>query len=86
MQVFECLLYSIIILDILESGHAPIINWTESVLMDIGFLKLWNKEIKEMNRGKAGGAPFEYSHSYIYFLFINCLSRANFRLNLSIGL
>ena len=37
------------------------------VLMDIGFLKSWNKEIKKMNEGKAG-APFEYSHSYIHFL------------------
>ena len=37
------------------------------VLMDIGFLRSWNKEIKKMNKGKVG-APFEYSHSYIHFL------------------
>ena len=37
------------------------------VLMDIGFLRSWNKEIKEMNLGKVG-APFEYSYSYIHFL------------------
>jgi hypothetical protein len=37
------------------------------ILMDIGFLKSWNKEIKKINQGKVG-APFEYSHSYIHFL------------------
>jgi hypothetical protein len=37
------------------------------ILMDIDFLKSWNKEIKKMNKGKVG-APFEYSHSYIHFL------------------
>ena len=37
------------------------------VLMDIGFLRSWNKEIKKMNKRKVG-APFEYSHSYIHFL------------------
>jgi len=37
------------------------------VLMDIGFLRSWNKEIKKINQGKVG-APFEYSHSYIHFL------------------
>lgn len=37
------------------------------ILMDIGFLKLWNKEITKMNKGKVG-APFEYSYSYIHFL------------------
>jgi hypothetical protein len=37
------------------------------VLMDIGFLKPWNEEVKKMNQGKVG-APFEYSHSYIHFL------------------
>jgi hypothetical protein len=37
------------------------------VLMDIGFLRSWNKEIKKMNKGKVG-ASFEYSHSYIHFL------------------
>jgi Transposase DDE domain len=37
------------------------------VLMDIGFLKSWNEEVKKMNQGKVG-APFEYSHSYIHFL------------------
>ncbi len=43
---------------LIERGH---------VLMDIGFLRSWNKEIKKMNKGKVG-APFEYSHSYIHFL------------------
>jgi Transposase DDE domain len=37
------------------------------VLMDIGFLKSQNKEIRKMNDGKIG-APFEYSHTYIQFL------------------
>ena len=37
------------------------------VLMDVGFLKSWNKEIKRMNQGKVG-SPFEYSNSYIHFL------------------
>jgi hypothetical protein len=37
------------------------------ILIDIGFLKLWNKEITKMNQGKVG-APFEYSYSYIHFL------------------
>ena len=37
------------------------------VLMDIGFLRSWNKEIKKMNKGKVG-ALFEYSNSYIHFL------------------
>jgi hypothetical protein len=37
------------------------------VLMDIGFLKSWNKEIKKITEGKVG-APFEYSDSYIHFL------------------
>jgi hypothetical protein len=37
------------------------------VLMDVGFLKSWNKEIVKMNKGKIG-APFEYSNSYIHFL------------------
>src|SRR6266487_5253145 len=37
------------------------------ILIDIGFLKSWNKEIKKINEGKVG-APFEYSHSYIQFL------------------
>jgi hypothetical protein len=37
------------------------------ILMDIGFLKSSNNEIKKMNQGKVG-APFEYSHSYIHFL------------------
>ena len=37
------------------------------VLMDVGFLKSWNREIVKMNKGKVG-APFEYSHSYIHFL------------------
>ena len=37
------------------------------ILMDIGFLRSWNKEIKKMNKGKVG-APFEYSHSYLHFL------------------
>ena len=29
------------------------------ILMEIGFIKSWNKEIRNMNEGK--GAPFEYS-------------------------
>jgi hypothetical protein len=37
------------------------------ILMDIGFIKSWNKEIRNVNEGKVG-APFEYSHSYIHFL------------------
>src|SRR5438067_2264938 len=37
------------------------------ILMDIGFIKSWNKEIRDMNEGKVG-APFEYSRSYIHFL------------------
>lgn len=37
------------------------------ILMDIGFIKSWNKEIRNMNEGKVG-APFEYSRSYIHFL------------------
>lgn len=37
------------------------------ILMDIGFLRSWNKEIMSMNKGKVG-APFEYSHTYIQFL------------------
>jgi Transposase DDE domain len=37
------------------------------ILMDIGFLKSWNKEIKKMNQEKVG-APFEYSHNHIHFL------------------
>ena len=37
------------------------------ILIDIGFLKSWNKEIKKINEGKVG-APFEYSDSYIHFL------------------
>jgi hypothetical protein len=35
------------------------------ILMDIGFLKSWNKEIKIMNQRK-GGALFD-THSYIHF-------------------
>jgi hypothetical protein len=63
-------------LDILESVYAIKPSWHDyneslikrgRILIDIGFLKSWNKEIKEMNQGKVG-APFEYSHSYIYFL------------------
>jgi len=37
------------------------------ILMDIGVIRSWNKEIRNMNEGKVG-APFEYSHSYIHFL------------------
>ncbi|HET7390401.1 MAG TPA: IS5 family transposase [Nitrososphaeraceae archaeon] len=37
------------------------------ILMDVGFIKSWNKEVRNMNEGKVG-APFEYSHSYIHFL------------------
>jgi hypothetical protein len=43
---------------LIERGH---------ILMDIGFIKSWNKEIRDMNEGKVR-APFEYSHSYIHFL------------------
>ena len=43
---------------LIERGH---------VLMDIGFLKSCDREIKSMNKGKIG-APFEYSHTYIQFL------------------
>ena len=32
------------------------------ILMDISFLRSFNREIKNMNKGKAG-APFEYSQS-----------------------
>ena len=35
--------------------------------MDISFLGLSKKEIKNMNKGKVGAA-FEYSHTYIQFL------------------
>jgi hypothetical protein len=37
------------------------------ILMDIGFIKSCNNEIRNMNERKVG-APFEYSHSYIHFL------------------
>src|SRR5438128_8453426 len=37
------------------------------ILIDIGFLKSCNKEIKKINEGKVG-APFEYSDTYIQFL------------------
>ena len=37
------------------------------ILMDIGFAKSWNKEIRDVNEAKVG-APFEYSHSSIHFL------------------
>jgi Transposase DDE domain len=43
---------------LIERGH---------FLIDIGFLKLRNKEIKSMNKGKVG-APYEYPDSYIHFL------------------
>ena len=43
---------------LIERGH---------ILIDVGFIKLWNKEIKKMNNGKIG-APFEYPDSYIQFL------------------
>ncbi len=42
---------------LIERGH---------ILMDIGFIKSWNKEIRNMNEGKVGD-PFEYPHSYIHF-------------------
>jgi hypothetical protein len=38
------------------------------VLIDISFLKSANVEIKKMNEGKAGVAPFQYGDSYIQFL------------------
>jgi hypothetical protein len=34
------------------------------ILLDIGFLRSSNREIKNMNKGKVG-APFEYSRTYI---------------------
>ena len=37
------------------------------ILMDIGFLRSSNREIKNMNKGKVG-APFEYPRTYIQFL------------------
>jgi hypothetical protein len=37
------------------------------VLMDVRFIKSWNKEIRNMTEGKVG-TPFECSHSYIHFL------------------
>jgi len=37
------------------------------ILMDIGFLRSYKREIKNMNKGKVG-APFEYSRTYIQFL------------------
>ena len=37
------------------------------ILIDVSFLKSSNKEIKKMNKGKAG-APFQYSDSYVQFL------------------
>lgn len=37
------------------------------VLIDVGFLRSANVEIKKMNGGKVG-APFQYSDSYILFL------------------
>ncbi|MFZ0327430.1 MAG: transposase [Nitrososphaeraceae archaeon] len=37
------------------------------ILMDIGFLRSWTKEVKKMNQDKVG-APFEYSDVYIEFL------------------
>jgi hypothetical protein len=42
------------------------------ILIDIGFLKSWNKEIKKINEGKVG-APFEYS-SYIHDILLLSLS------------
>jgi hypothetical protein len=44
---------------LIERGH---------VLIDIAFLKSPNKEIKKMNNGKVGVAPFQYSDSYVQFL------------------
>jgi hypothetical protein len=37
------------------------------ILMDTGFLRSSNREIKNMNKGKVG-APFEYACTYIQFL------------------
>lgn len=42
-------------------------NITNHFLIDIGFLKLRNKEIKSLNEGKVG-APYEYPDSCIRFL------------------
>jgi hypothetical protein len=70
------LLCNIIILDVLDSAYATNKSWHDydesliergCILMDIGFLKSWNKEIKRMYQGKVG-APFGYSHSYIQIL------------------
>jgi hypothetical protein len=51
------------------------------ILMDSGFLKSWNMEIKGMNQGKVGD-PFEYSYSYMHFLaFIRIEFRILYRLS-----
>ena len=38
------------------------------ILMDISFLGLDKREIKNMNKGKVRSTPFEYSSTYIKFL------------------
>ena len=44
------------------------------ILLDLNFLRSWNKELEEMNRDKLG-RPYEYSATYIRFLsMIYCLS------------
>jgi hypothetical protein len=49
------------------------------ILMDIGFLRSWNREIKKMNEGKVG-APFEYSYGYMHFLaFLKIGFRISYR-------
>ena len=65
-RFFNIVACSIIILNMLDSADAN--RYNESliergrILMDIGFIRSWNKEIRNMNEGKVG-APFEYSHS-----------------------
>jgi citrate lyase alpha subunit len=44
---------------LIERGH---------VLIDVAFIKSSNKEIKKMNNGKVGAAPFQSSDSYVQFL------------------
>jgi hypothetical protein len=38
------------------------------ILIDVSFLKSANVEIKKMNDGKIGAAPFQYGDSYIQFI------------------
>jgi hypothetical protein len=52
-------------------------------LIDVSFLKAYNKEIKKMNNGKVG-APFQYSDSYVQFQ--NRKESASFLTNGVLGL